>query len=265
MNGAGKTPDTARFSGTEISIASLTRWKRAKIAGHSFWSWNDVRQYARRIDWPTHEGILFSGVVTESREPYPELYMRLSRLFSRTVGVSRELQAGSRFTGSGRPACDSAPFANCGAGRPYPDHRFAASDRFRIGRRIVAVARERPWRRFWPKTHIGPVSSGSEPGNGSAFWRTSIGRDRRRVIRIRAPGRIRSPGCSDCGNSGNSHSDFARLRSDPTFSAMLPFHPVTPWKESLARRAGDFEIRYGRRPQRKHSSAEWLRKSLAPA
>ena len=41
----------------------LDAMQEGKIAGHSFWSWNDVRQYAR-IDWPTHEGVLFSGVVT---------------------------------------------------------------------------------------------------------------------------------------------------------------------------------------------------------
>ena len=51
-----------------------------KIAGHMFWSWQDMRQYSR-IDWPTQNGILMSGVVTESREPRPRLYMELARLF----------------------------------------------------------------------------------------------------------------------------------------------------------------------------------------
>jgi len=60
--------------------ALLDATKEGKIAGHSFWSWNDVRQYAR-IDWPTYDGILFSGVVTEAREPRTELYRRLSNLF----------------------------------------------------------------------------------------------------------------------------------------------------------------------------------------
>ena len=54
--------------------------KAGKIAGHMFWSWQDMRQYSR-IDWPTQNGILMSGVVTESREPRPGLYMRLARLF----------------------------------------------------------------------------------------------------------------------------------------------------------------------------------------
>jgi beta-glucuronidase len=50
------------------------------LAGHSFWSWQDVRQYTR-VDWPTRNGILLSGVVEESRTPRERLYMELSRLF----------------------------------------------------------------------------------------------------------------------------------------------------------------------------------------
>jgi Glycosyl hydrolases family 2, TIM barrel domain/Glycosyl hydrolases family 2, sugar binding domain/Glycosyl hydrolases family 2 len=50
------------------------------VAGHSFWSWQDVRQYTR-VDWPTRNGILLSGVVEESREPRERLYMDLRRLF----------------------------------------------------------------------------------------------------------------------------------------------------------------------------------------
>src|SRR5262245_22402786 len=53
-----------------------------KVAGHAFWSWQDVREYSR-IDWPTQNGILLSGVVTEAREPRPRLYLELARLFQR--------------------------------------------------------------------------------------------------------------------------------------------------------------------------------------
>jgi len=51
-----------------------------KVAGHSFWSWQDVRQYSR-IDWPTQNGILMSGVVDEAREPRERLYVEMTRLF----------------------------------------------------------------------------------------------------------------------------------------------------------------------------------------
>jgi len=51
-----------------------------KLAGTSFWSWQDMRQYSR-IDWPTASGILMSGVVNEAREVRPDWYLELSRLF----------------------------------------------------------------------------------------------------------------------------------------------------------------------------------------
>jgi hypothetical protein len=51
-----------------------------KIAGHMFFDWNDYPQFGRR-DWATHDGILFSGVVKESREVRQDLYHRLSGLF----------------------------------------------------------------------------------------------------------------------------------------------------------------------------------------
>lgn len=54
--------------------------KEGKLSGTSFWSWQDVRQYSR-TDPEMHDGILESGVVTESRGPRPEVYMELKRLF----------------------------------------------------------------------------------------------------------------------------------------------------------------------------------------
>jgi beta-glucuronidase len=54
--------------------------QEGKISGTSFWSWQDLRQYTR-TDPEMHDGILESGVVSESREPRPEVYMELQRLF----------------------------------------------------------------------------------------------------------------------------------------------------------------------------------------
>jgi len=51
-----------------------------QLAGHVFWSWQDMRQYSR-IDWEMRDGILESGVVTEGREPRDVPYLELSRLF----------------------------------------------------------------------------------------------------------------------------------------------------------------------------------------
>ena len=51
-----------------------------RLAGHVFWSWQDMRQYSR-IDAEMRDGILESGVVTEAREPREVPYLELSRLF----------------------------------------------------------------------------------------------------------------------------------------------------------------------------------------
>ena len=60
----------------------------SKLAGHAFWSWQDMRQYTR-LDWPTADGILMSGVVTESREVKPDLYLELAQLFQGRAQVRR--------------------------------------------------------------------------------------------------------------------------------------------------------------------------------
>jgi hypothetical protein len=52
-----------------------------KLAGHVFWSWQDMRQYSR-IDWEMRDGVLESGVVTEAREPRALPYLELARLFT---------------------------------------------------------------------------------------------------------------------------------------------------------------------------------------
>ncbi len=54
--------------------------KAGKLAGHAFWSWQDMRQYSR-LDWPTADGVLMSGIVTEAREVRPDWYMEFSALF----------------------------------------------------------------------------------------------------------------------------------------------------------------------------------------
>jgi len=50
------------------------------LAGHAFWSWQDMRQYTR-IDDEMRDGILESGVVTEARDPREVVYLELARLF----------------------------------------------------------------------------------------------------------------------------------------------------------------------------------------
>ncbi|MGA2983296.1 MAG: glycoside hydrolase family 2 TIM barrel-domain containing protein [Terriglobia bacterium] len=52
-----------------------------RLAGHVFWSWQDMRQYSR-IDAEMRDGVLESGVVTEGREPRDVPYLELARLFA---------------------------------------------------------------------------------------------------------------------------------------------------------------------------------------
>jgi hypothetical protein len=59
----------------------LEATERGDVAGHSFWSWNDMRQYMRR-DWSTDDGVLRSGAVTEDRRIQDPIYSRLATLFA---------------------------------------------------------------------------------------------------------------------------------------------------------------------------------------
>ena len=51
-----------------------------KLAGCAFWEWADMPQFSR-VEIATLNGILLEGVVTEAREPRPDVYLELSRLF----------------------------------------------------------------------------------------------------------------------------------------------------------------------------------------
>ena len=54
---------------------------RGVLAGHAFWSWQDLPQFTR-IDQEMRDGILESGVVTEGRETRDFVYTELARLFA---------------------------------------------------------------------------------------------------------------------------------------------------------------------------------------
>jgi hypothetical protein len=59
----------------------LEQTEAGNVAGHVFWSWNDIRQYTRE-DWATRDGILLSGAVTEDRNIREPIYSRLAALFA---------------------------------------------------------------------------------------------------------------------------------------------------------------------------------------
>src|SRR5206468_11230506 len=88
--GLGKPLLFTEWGGKEISQSEiimpntvdklLDLTQRGVLAGHCFWSWQDLPQFSR-IDPEMREGILESGVVTEGREPRSFVYMQLARLF----------------------------------------------------------------------------------------------------------------------------------------------------------------------------------------
>jgi hypothetical protein len=59
----------------------LSMTEKGTLAGHAFWSWQDLPQFTR-IDMEMQDGILESGVVTENREPRPFVYAELARLYA---------------------------------------------------------------------------------------------------------------------------------------------------------------------------------------
>ncbi len=58
----------------------LDMTEKGTLAGHAFWSWQDLPQFTR-IDMEMQDGILESGVVTEDREPREFVYAELARLY----------------------------------------------------------------------------------------------------------------------------------------------------------------------------------------
>jgi hypothetical protein len=147
----------------------LDAMQEGKIAGHAFWSWNDVRQYAR-IDWPTHDGILFSGVVTESREPYAELYTRLSRLFQ-----NQREHPESAIMGHDIPASDTPLFTplrvpvTSQRGRSEPVNLQPVADS--EAGLAAWTSLETTMATYWPKTDMSR-DQWTRTGKRLRFWRT---------------------------------------------------------------------------------------------
>lgn len=88
--GAGKPLMFTEWGGKEIgqaphimphTVDMLLELQAAnQLAGTAFWSWQDVPEFSR-VDPEMQDGILQSGVVTESREPRSSVAMELRRLF----------------------------------------------------------------------------------------------------------------------------------------------------------------------------------------
>ena len=124
--------------------------QEGKISGTSFWSWQDLRQYTR-VDPEMHDGILESGVVTESRQPRPEVYMELKRLFEGRPQFGR-LRPGRSIIPLRR-----IPWATRSAFLPVPlDEALAANARQR-GKRL-----KRRWKSTGPRYALGISGRGRD-------------------------------------------------------------------------------------------------------
>ena len=124
--------------------------EEGKISGHMFWSWSDVPQFTRK-DWPTYNGILRSGAVTESREIREPIYSRLAALF----GGRREVARGPQ------PRPTVLPCARCRS-------RQAARFRAPICRPwpIPPVGSNRGRRYRWRWKNSGPAALPTTNGSG---------------------------------------------------------------------------------------------------
>jgi len=109
----------------------LDQAESGKIAGHAFWSWADI-PFFTHTDWHIRDGILLSGVVTETREPRQPIYSRLAALFA----GRRDIPRASPATGPTVLRLRSIPFSAGSvfravdlqglAGSPRGDHAWAA-------------------------------------------------------------------------------------------------------------------------------------------
>jgi hypothetical protein len=88
--GAGKPLIFSEWGGRAIGQSEIIMRKTVdklldlveakQLAGHMFWSWQDLPEFSR-IDAEMNDGILESGVVTEGREPREQVVVELARLF----------------------------------------------------------------------------------------------------------------------------------------------------------------------------------------
>ncbi|HEV2382958.1 MAG TPA: glycoside hydrolase family 2 TIM barrel-domain containing protein [Terriglobia bacterium] len=114
-----------------------------QLAGHVFWSWQDMRQYSR-IDEEMRDGVLESGVVTEGREPREVVYFELARLYEGRQQASSSDTRPRVLPLRWQPASTGAEFA------PLDLQSLADSE---SGKKSWA-ALESSMAQYWPKTDM---------------------------------------------------------------------------------------------------------------
>lgn len=114
-----------------------------QLAGHVFWSWQDMRQYSR-IDEEMRDAVLESGVVTEGREPREVVYFELARLYEGRQQASPSDTRPRVLPLRWQPASTGAKFA------PLDLQSLADSE---SGKKSWA-ALESAMAQYWPKTDM---------------------------------------------------------------------------------------------------------------
>ena len=135
--GGKETGDRYNMPSTVDQLLDLV--EAGQLAGHAFWSWNDIPQFTR-MDCEMHNGMLESGVVTETREPRPAMVAQLTRLFQ----VRRD---------RGRPQCALTSGYPWSAGAHFTPLDLQALVASAAGERAWADLEQR-MQRFWEASGV---------------------------------------------------------------------------------------------------------------
>jgi Glycosyl hydrolases family 2, TIM barrel domain/Glycosyl hydrolases family 2/Glycosyl hydrolases family 2, sugar binding domain len=112
-----------------------------ELAGAMFWSWQDIREYSR-IDGEMKNGVLESGVVTETREPRDAVRRELTRLFELRHRVAEQSHTRPEPQAYDSPAPGSPTIV------PLRVVPFAAGSKFQ-SIELQAIADSERGRRSW--------------------------------------------------------------------------------------------------------------------
>lgn len=141
----------------------LDQVEAGNVAGHAFWSWNDMPLFTHE-DWHFRDGILLSGAVTESRDIRKPIYSGLSALFA----GRRKIPKTSPPSGPTVLLLRSVPFSPGSAFRAVDLQPIADSAN---GRQAWA-ALERNLAEFWMTVPFGE-DQWQRTGSRFLLWRKS--------------------------------------------------------------------------------------------
>jgi hypothetical protein len=149
-----------------------------ELSGHMFWSWQDVCQYSR-VDSEVRDGVLETGVVTETREIREAVSQELARLFLRKRQAEKEPATkpafvpprGQTITEQGVPRV--LPIAR------RPSTRGSKPESVDLQILVESHSGKQSWaalesslKRFWPKTAMAQ-DQWARTGRRFHLWRTS--------------------------------------------------------------------------------------------